>query len=848
LSKEFKSIEEIFTKKALDVMVRNIQDCGEKEVLFLGNIDPGGMVDIVIPYAWGNKYSVPALKKTLPDFDIVVHNHPSGNLEPSEADIAIASDLSGSYGTGFYIINNNATEVYTVVKFLKKTSISSIEPSSIIPYFEKDGYLRDLIDNFEYRIEQKQMVMDIIRAFNDSKFALIEAGTGIGKSFAYLVPSIIWAKTNKERVVISTKTINLQQQLIQSDLPKLMKDPRLKAEYALALGRGNFVCLRKLTYITQEDNIMFDADFDLKSMESLLSWAKKTKTGLKSDYMSQLDNNIWNLVSSDYEKCHKIKCPFYEACFYFEHKRRLSSCDLIIVNHYLLAYDIFLKNSLISFDENALLPPFKHIIMDEAHHIEDIMSKCFTLEASNTQIYHLLRELHNPVKNRGILLKMMVRHNHLDVLRLESEIQDRLREIRDKVMEITGYIHDTYMKIEIEYESLLKNTSCFFKDSYMRNGEIRHRIENEESDYYMIIKDSLQNIFNILSSLYLDLKTVFKGYACLPQQILDIMDMDFIILKSIYRKMTYLISVFESFFSIEDDRVYWIEFSQKYKTPVYRILNAPVLVGDFMNDALYSKLSSFVASSATLNVEDEFRFFEERTGLINLPEDQKIKSVYKSSFLTSKQALLLIPQGLSSPSEEIFYREEVITAIHRYMSYLDGGVLILFTSRLFLEEAYDRLKDVIPATGKIPMKQGDMPRDRQLMEFKSRGNGVLFALDSFWEGIDVPGKALQSVIITRLPFKSPSDPIEQARYQYIEKQGRNPFYEYALPKAILLLKQGFGRLIRNKTDRGVVFILDNRIVQKRYGRRFLKALPECPVIHGSFSAITDSLNEHFRKK
>ncbi len=847
MNRDFRNIDELFTKRAIAVMVKNIQDCGEKEVLFLGNLDPDNMVDTITPYAWGNKYSVPALKKTLPDYDVVVHNHPSGDLEPSQADIAIAEDLSNNYGTGFFIINNNATDLYTVVKCLKKKSISRIEPSSIISYFQQDGYLKDLIENFEYRIEQKQMVIDIVNAFNENKFALIEAGTGIGKSFAYLIPAIIWAKTNKERVIISTKTINLQQQLIQSDLPKLVKDPELKADFALALGRGNFVCLRKLAYVTQEDNIMFDIEFDLSSMESLLSWAKKTKTGLKSDFVAQIDNELWNLIASDHEKCHKIKCPFYEKCFYFEHKRRLSSCDIIIVNHYLLAYDIFLKNSLISFDENALLPPFKHIIMDEAHHIEDIMSKCFTIDASNLQIYHLLKELHNPVKNRGILLKMLVRQNHLDVLRLESEILDRLSEIKDRINNTIAGIHKIHLNIEIEYDRIFKLSSQFFKDSYFKNGEIRHRIENDNSDYYNTISENLQNIFNILSSLYIEIKFIYQGYACLPQQILDLMDMDFIILKSIYKKLTYIISVFESFFNIEDDRVYWIELSKRYKAPFFRILNAPVLVGDFLTDALYSKLSSFVASSATLNVEDDFKFFEERTGLSNIPPDQKIKSVYKSSFLTNKQALLFIPEGLSSPSEEMFYREEVITAIHMVLSHLEGGVLILFTSKLFLEEAYDKLRDVIPAFGKIPMKQGDMPRDHQLIDFKSRENGVLFALDSFWEGIDVPGKSLQSVIITRLPFRSPADPIEQARYQYIEKQGRNPFYEYALPKAILLLKQGFGRLIRNKTDRGVVFILDNRIVQKRYGRRFLNALPECPVIHASLGIITDKLKEYFNK-
>lgn len=842
-----KNINELFTERAIGIIAESIKECGNKEVLFLGNIDVNDMVDMLTPYAWGNEYSVPSLMKTAVDFDIVVHNHPSGNLEPSDSDIQIANALSNSYGTGFYIVDNLASRIQTVVDYIKKRPVNKIDANNILSYFQEDGLLRKLIKGFEYRIDQKQMVFDIINSFNERKFSVIEAGTGIGKSFAYLIPAILWAKTNKEKIIISTKTINLQQQLIQKDIPILMQDPNLNIEYDFALGRGNFICRRKLAYIMQEDNILYDEDFDTGSMENLIQWAKQSKTGLKSDYISKLDNELWYLISSDYEKCHKIKCPHYEKCFYFEHKRRLSACDLIIINHYLLAYDIFLKNNIISFEENALLPPFRHIIMDEAHHIEDIMSKCFTMEISNIQIYHLLKEIYSPAKKRGILLKLIIRQNHLGPLLLEKEVVDKLSEIKERIFKVQERIQEIHLNIEISYENLIKDIIHYQNESF-RNGEIKIRIENEESDYYLMLKENLLSIFNELSNLFMDIKFIYKGYASLPQQILDLMDMDFIILKSIYKRLVYIISVYESFFNLDDERVYWVEYSKRSRHPFFKISNAPILVGDFMMEALYSKLHTFIASSATLNVEDDFRFFLERTGLSNISDDQMIKRVYKSSFLTNEQALLIIPKGLSSPKEEIFYREEVITSIHRILGYLEGGVLILFTSKAFLNEAYHMLKDVIPVFGKIPMKQGDLPRDHQLLEFKSKGNGVLFALDSFWEGIDVPGRSLQTVIITRLPFKSPSDPIEQARYQYIEKQGRNPFYEYALPKAILLLKQGFGRLIRNRSDRGVVLILDNRIIQKRYGKRFLNALPECPRIHDSIDNITSRLKMHFSKE
>lgn len=843
-----KDIDELLTQQAKDIIIKNIADCGGKEVLFLGNFDLNDKIDDITPYAWGSRYSVPSIIETAKGYEAVVHNHPSGVLEPSDADISIANILSNNFGAGFYIIDNKAENLYTVIDRIKKKSHSPIDDNFILSYFQEDGYLSELIPRYEYRIEQKQMVLDIVRSFNENKFAVIEAGTGIGKSFAYLIPSIIWAKKNKEKVIISTRTINLQQQLFQKDLPLIVKDEELKIEYDFALGRGNFVCLRKLSYITQEDNILFDEEIDSNAMDALINWARHTETGLKNEYTTQLDNLLWTLISSDHEKCHKIKCPNYERCFYFKHKRRLASCDIIIVNHYLLAYDIFLKNNIISFDENALLPPFKHIVMDEAHHIEDIMSRCFTMEISNNQIYHLLREIYNPVKKRGILLKLIMRQNHLEPLLLDRDVLDSLSQIRKHILKVRDNINIIHLNLEVSYEKLIKNTKSFIKDNYQRKGEIRIRIENEQSEYYISIKEELSDIFNIISDLFLDIKIIFRNYAELPQKILDLMDMDFIILKSIYKKLSFIVSVFESFFSISDEKVYWIEYNKAFKHQNFKICNAPVLVGEFLTDALYSKLTSFVATSATLNVEDDFRFFEERSGLSNLPEDQKIKSIYKSSFLINKKALLLIPKGITLPSEEEVYRDEVITSIHNLLGYLEGGVLILFTSRRFLEEAYDKLKGIIPSFGKHPMRQGEMPRDHQLIEFKSKGNGVLFALDSFWEGIDVPGSSLQNIIIPRLPFKSPSDPIEQARYEYIEKyQRKNPFFEYALPKAVLLLKQGFGRLIRNNTDRGLVIILDNRIKVKRYGKKFIKALPECPVIYADSNHIIDEIKIHYHK-
>lgn len=841
---------DIFSEKAIRTIKKAIKDCDNREVLFFGNFDNNKKIEAILPFAYGNEYSVPSLMKTASDYDIILHNHPTGDLAPSDNDIMIADRLSGSYGMGFYIIDNNAENLYTVVEFIGKKKIKKLDPEQLQNYFCENGILKNLLSHYEYRPEQKDLVADIIDSFNENKFAIVEAGTGTGKSLAYLVPSIIWARTNNTKVIISTKTINLQQQLIQKDLPILMKDNNLKIEYDYALGRNNFVCIRKLSYLTQEDNTLFDDDIDLVSIDSLIKWAYRSSTGLRSEYSSSLDNELWLLISSDHEKCHRIKCPHYERCFYFKHKRRLSSCDIIITNHYLLAYDIFLKHSEISFDESALLPPFKHIIIDEAHHIEDIMSKCFTMEISNSQIYKLLREIHNPAKNRGILINLLIRQNRFASLLLERNVIEALSKTKDLIKTVISNISQIFADLETAYEKLIIQTDIFQKNTHRygrsNNGENKIRIEDGSSDYYLMVKDVLLNIFDTLSSLYLDIKSIFLSLDSLPPKILEIMDMDFLIIRSIFMRLKYIIAVFESLFNLENDRVYWIEHSTWYNKYHYKIANAPILVGEFLNDALYTRLNSLVATSATLNVDDNFTFFEERTGLKNIPSDQKINRTYRSSFLSDQRAVILIPRGMALPSEDNIYREDIIVCIHQLMGHLEGGVLILFTSRAFMNEAYEKLKDLIPVFGKIPMRQGDVPRHMQLIEFKKAENGVLFALDSFWEGIDIPGRSLQNIIIPRLPFKSPSDPIEQARYRYIEKQRKNAFYEYALPKAVLLLKQGFGRLIRSSRDKGAVIILDSRVKQKNYGRHFLNALPPCRVVYDDINAIIDTLHLHYK--
>lgn len=837
-----KHIHQLFTATAVSAMQAAIKEVGGREVLFLGLREPDGLIHKMTPFAWGNRYSVPSLLATAREYDAVAHNHPSGVLEPSQNDLLLANALSNHYGTGFYIINNAVDAIYTVVDSLPaKQDIQPLDKQEVLPFFKHPDYLPKLVGGFEDRPEQRQMALDIIHTFNQGKIAVLEAGTGTGKSFAYLVPAILWAKKNHERVVISTKTINLQHQLLQKDLPLLQKIEELHVSYALALGRNNYVCRRKLEYLRKEDNLLYTDTLPEEQLQDLVAWAKKTKTGLRSDFPKGVNSNLWLSIASENDKCHRIKCPFYETCHYFRAKRKLSGCDLIIANHYLLAYDVAIKNQAQAFDENMLLPAFRYLIMDEAHHIEEVMSKSFTMTLSRRGIIRLLNDLHHQKHNRGLLLKLQFWMDHLrqlidnaDQMAIVNDLENRIPELQTGLQHLRGQITDTFSLL---FDSLYQTGA---QDKYRDHRLALHHSLTQEDALARLLKQ----LFNLLSDLFIAVKHIFTAYSRFSQDILDLMDMDYVIFRSIHRRLQGYIAVLELLFSAPEDRVCWLEYRLD-KPKRMKLHISPLAVNELLKDSLYDNLHALVCTSATLNVSDDFRFFQSRTGLDAVNSERKVFRDYPSTLLLHQQMALFIAKDLASPKNEIAFQQDIVTFLYQAMAYLTGGVLVLFTAKSLLNRCYQELHPLLTAFNKVPMRQGDMPRHRQLELFKQHGNGVLFATDSFWEGIDVPGRSLQTVIISRLPFRSPGDPVESARYDYIKSQGGQPFWQYALPKAVLLLKQGIGRLIRRRSDRGAIIILDHRIKTKGYGRQFIQALPDCPIIYDSNEHLFDQLALHF---
>jgi ATP-dependent DNA helicase DinG len=839
-----KSPEALFTNAALEAMRTEIAASDGNEVFFLGNTDEARVVTRAVPLARGNDEAVPAITDLARPGDVVIHNHPGGSLTPSSADISIASSV-GQAGVGFYIIDNAVTRVYEVVAAFEHKRLERLNVPQLSAVLMPGGPVEQKLNNYEHREQQIDMLQAVARAFNEDGIAAIEAGTGTGKTFAYLVPALFWALKNKERVVISTNTINLQEQLMKKDIPTLLSALDVACTAVLVKGRGNYVCLRKLFMLEREFDLLTTAE-DRDTLKAIIAWTRRTRDGSRSDLNFVPKQDIWEQVSSESDTCMRARCTYFADCFVNKARREAASADLLIVNHHLLFADLSVRSTTHSYSDMAILPGYNRVIFDEAHNIEDSASSYFGARVTRIGLLRLLGRIyqyHKRKRERGLI--PLIRKKLMRLERLNEKIDEIILDIQNEIIPVKNELE---MAAGDAFDAIHE---FIVLKSGITEREIKWRVGPEFAADVTWREECQPAVSRFLA----DLRTVISRIALLLKR-LSILEKDMkeevsfaderVELRAICNRLDSAAANIEDvLFGDSSDRVRWIETSAVRKAAVVRLFSVPVDVGPVLAEHVYSVFPTVVLTSATLTVVDRFDFIAGRIGLDRVETDRLNFVSLPSPFDFENQAIIGIPQDIPVVNDPQ-YRDALVQAIFRCLSITRGRAFILFTSFRMLNFVYaDLAPDLERLLGISVLRQGDDNRTSLLDRFRRDTSSVLFATLSFWEGVDVEGESLECVALARLPFKVPDEPVTQARAEAIEKRGGNPFVEYSVPLAVIKFKQGFGRLIRNRTDRGAVLLLDKRVIERFYGQAFLNSLPPCRVLSGTSEEVFDAFQQFF---
>ena len=838
-----REIDSVFSTNAISYMRKAIVDAYGNEVYFGINFNAYGILDYIEVMARGNKDSVPAIISLSLEFDAVIHNHPSGQLTPSRPDLAIASELGNNAGVGFYIVNNDVDDYYEVVKPIKAENIKTIDVPDALYMFTENGTLSKLLKKYEYRQEQTELVEATIESFNNNKHLISEAGTGIGKSFAYLVPALLWLKENKTRIVISTNTINLQEQIISKDIPSIIGGIAPNVKYALVKGRNNYVCIKKVKDALN-DTDRLDFEEQIKFFEDINNWLSITKDGSITDLGYRPQGELWEMVACDTDTCTHRKCEYLEDCYFYKMRKQLNAAQLLIVNHHILCADLSLYAE--TAGRYTLLPRYTKVLIDEAHNFENSASSYFGDEGSKNGISKALFYISRIKKNKrlGIIesinnmlnekKSLIEKHEYDEILDLINKAHDLTSRVRnvteDKTKEFMNYCHKNIQTKEgLGYK--FRISPELVSTNHWKNDGLKPLRE-------MVL--SMTSLVNICDKLY---KKFFDIAIEKDFDYEEIAQMANAYLERLKRQLVSLNAVIDY---KKDEYIRWIETRLTKKGSL--ILNwhlTPVTVAKNLNDFLYSRFDTVAMYSATLTVSKSFNFFSNRLGFDYIEKNKKIEIYLESPFNYEDNARLYIAADMPDVASDTFndFTSKVLLDV---CDITGGRAFMLFTSFSSLMSVYENTAKKLKSKNINALAQtASVHRHTLLDMFKSSSNNVLYGVDSFWEGVDVAGKNLEVVIIPKLPFAVPTDPISEGRYRYIEENGGNAFLDYALPFAVIKFKQGFGRLIRSKDDRGVVFVLDKRLYTKNYGIQFIQSLPNAKVIKASMKEIFNDMNNFF---
>ena len=697
--------------------------------------------------------------------------------------------------------------------------MKKLDSDKIIAALLEDGDIAKHLVSYEPRKAQLDLLSLIIEAFNEDALCMAEAGTGVGKSFAYLLPAVFFSlygreKQDKKPVIISTATITLQQQLFEKDIPFVTKALGVNIKAVLMKGRGNYICLRRLDDIIHEPPL---DEYEYNEIKLINTWVKDSKTGSKSELTFLPSDSLWSTICSESDLCMGSHCPWKEQCFILSLRKEANNANIIVVNHHLLFADLAARAQGAGYEGAVILPPFNRLIIDEAHTIENSATSFFSSQFSRPGIFRQLGRLYQKRRNnnRGLLVRLnaMLKSsdNPLeDMIDIMEKIRSRIEDLDEHALEICSSEGIYRLSPAVDESFLKKNLFVHFK---------------------ALRKEILK-----LTSLIRDVTESLEDEKAADPAVWEI--------KTIVRRLENIAEICEAFckYKKHEDDILWIERHRASKdlSKSWAIFTrTPLDMAPKLKDSVFKPNKTVVCVSATLAINDDFSFWANTCGITSLPNRTILSGCFPSPFPYSNAVLLAAPTDAPLP-DDASYQDFVNLATCRLTAAAGGSALILFTSYQSLISAYSAAKDELTSLGIRCLKQGDDDRTRLLQDFISDTKSCLFATDSFWEGVDAPGDTLRLVIICRLPFRTPGDPVFEARREAVQEKGGNPFMDLSLPQAVMKFKQGFGRLMRRSADHGAVAVLDSRLFKKTYGRIFLQSLPETKT---SFASLNNNLND-----
>lgn len=666
------------------------------------------------------------------------------------------------------------------------------------------GAMDSLTENFEQRDSQIKLLKGICHAFNEDKIAVFEAGTGVGKSFAYLIPAILWSVQNKERIVISTGTINLQQQIFEKDIPFAQKITGKKIKALLVKGRQNYICLRRYFETINEIDLFTE---EKEELDNIKEWLKTTKSGDKSDLSFMPTESLWQRINSESDGCRGQLCPHKDKCYVMKVKKEAASSQILVVNHHLLFADIEMRLAN-GFDSNGVLPPYKKLIFDEAHGIENAATSFFSEGFNRFNLMKQIRLIYRARKGSkaGLIFS-------LETLSTEPSC------VGDLISQI-GLLESHLLELDEVTEKLMgKNYSVRVFDNPRYDF-------TELFDIFRLIASDLALICKMIGD-------TLKGISDEDKKVDSVWEVT-----TILRRLEALAAFCSNFIRYDEnpDKVFWIDkgkFINYYQTPLD--------MSTLLHKGIFEAFSTIVCTSATLGIASNFSFWMRRTGILFEDKERILQGIFESPFPYKKNTIFAVPTD-AVPADDFNFQSYVEDVLPRLIKASDGRTLVLFTSYESLKSAFEACFSTLSKAGINLYKQGDDDRFRLLEKFKKDTSSVLFGTYSFWEGVDVPGESLSHVIIVKLPFGVPTDPVFSARSDAIGKRGGNSFMELSVPDAVIKFRQGFGRLMRKSTDRGSVTVLDKRLITKRYGSIFINSIPQSNICVETLSTICSKIS------
>lgn len=730
---------------------------------------------------------------------------------------------------------------YPTLSMEMETEIQPIDDFEITDYFTNQGNLAKVIPNFEERDQQIKMSKLVTDALNNYEFLTVEAGTGTGKSMAYLFPAVEWATQNRnnlERVIISTNTKNLQEQLFFKDIPTVYAVSKNKFKAVLLKGKSNYLCLDKWR------STMIDMDQRLTPAERsrilpLLLWADQTQTGdIAENSGFQLNQNLglWAKLIAENNYCPGRTCKYYNDCFLMKARNGARKADIVVVNHSLLFSDLV--------TDNSILGDYKNLILDEAHNIEktagDYLGIRFNWWSFRNAYYKLYEE--QPRKT-GTLIQLEYRMAKSSLPEyLNEKLFKRISRLKTECINLKRCTNNFFNELSQNLRSRFQKTN----DNGFEETKIRY---HQKFKFFSEVSIHIDELRSSLHKTKRHLSDLLEIFPEIHQDAFQFQDQIHRELISIEADLETLHHAFD--FCLEgdsDQHVYWLELASRRESSDISFNAVPLNIAELLKKTLYDGLNTAVFTSATMTVAESFNYFNHRIGL-NLVDSQKINSeILGSPFDYENQILLGVSDYLDDPRSERFSDQlaDLISEIHGNNP---TGMLTLFTNYSTLNYLFNKLKLHFESEKVLLLAQGKSgSRTNIINQFREFKNSILFGTDSFWEGIDVPGEALELLLITKLPFDVPSEPLIAARMEKIKQSGGNPFMDYAVPEAIIKFRQGFGRLIRHKEDFGAVVVCDNRLSRMKYGTHFLDSLPVAAKVFHDQSELLSGLREWFKGK